>query len=118
MHINTIKLENIGSRDVFRRRKNSLTPPVEKYFRNFGPVEKYFFAKNEDFSKIFEILIHRSPQKSLFIAFLLTNFPNISKKVLKNFSRRLRRRKRVEIPQFFDPQSVDGPPPLEGSPPM
>ena len=37
--------------------------------------------------------------------------------MLKNFSRRLRRRKRVEIPQFFDSRSVDGPP-LEGSPPQ
>ena len=54
--------------------------------------------------------LHTTPQKSLFIAFLLTNFLKITKKVLKNFSRRLRRRKRVEISPFFDPRSVDGTP--------
>ena len=70
-----------------------------------------------DFFEIFEMYLHTTPQKSLFIAFLLTNFPKISKKVLKNFSRRLRRRKRVDEPQFFRPESVVVTPPLEGSPP-
>ena len=65
--------------------------PRYKYFRNLRPsVEILFFATNEDFSKIFEILQHRSPQKSLFIALLFTNFTKISKKVLKKFSRYLR----------------------------
>ena len=80
----------------------------------FCPVEKYFLPKIGDFFEIFEMYLHTTPQKSLFIAFLLTNFPKISKKVLKNFSRRLRRRKRVEISPFFHPWSVDGTPPLEG----
>ena len=70
-------------------------------------MKKCYYAINEHFSKNFEILLHRSPQKSLFIAFLLTNFPKISEKVLKNFSRRLLRRKRVEISQFFRPLSVE-----------
>ena len=68
--------------------------PKLRIFRKFS---KYFYTDH--------------PQKSLFIAFLLTNFTKISKKVLKNFSRRLRRRKRVEISPFFHPWSVDGTPP-------
>ena len=39
--------------------------------------------------------------KSTFFAVLLRKFPKIYKKVLKNFSRRLRRQKRVEISQFI-----------------
>ena len=100
-----------------------VTPPVEKYFEIFGLWRNTFLPKNEDFSKIFEILLHRSPQKSLFIAFLLTNFPKISKKVLKNFSRRLRRREKhtfgafgaesvEKYPNFFGPTVEKSPPPL------
>ena len=40
------------------------------------------------FFEIFEIYLPTSPQKSLSIAFLLTNFEKISKKVLKNVLRR------------------------------
>ena len=58
------------------------------------PVEILFFQKR-GFFEIFETYLHTTPPKSLFIAFLLINFPKISKKVLKNFWRRLRRQKRV-----------------------
>merc|ERR1712055_883605 len=75
--------------------------PVEKYFRNFALWRNTFCPKSRIFFEIFEMYLHTTPQKSLFIAFLLTNFPKISKKVLKKFSRRLRRRKCGEIPQFF-----------------
>ena len=95
-----------------------MTPPVEKYFEISALWRNTFLPKIGDFFEIFEIYLHTTPQKSLFIAFLLTNFPKISKKVLKNFSRRLRRRKCGEIPQFFRP--VCGkipPPPLRGPPP-
>ena len=68
-------------------------------------------SKKWAFVEIFEKLLPKPAKKSLFITFLLTNFPKISKKVLKNFSRRLRRRKRVEISPFFHPWSVDGTPP-------
>ena len=86
--------------------------------QNFWKLVDVFFFKNGDFFEIFEMYLPTTPQKSLFIAFLLTNFPKISKKVLKNFSRRLRRRKCGEIPQFFRPECGKfTPPPLRGHPP-
>ena len=48
-------------------------------------VDRCIFPKNGHFFEIFEMHLPTTPQKSLFIAFLLTNFPKISKKVLKNF---------------------------------
>ena len=84
-------------------------------FRNFHPVQKYFFAKNEDFSKIFETLLHRSPQNPLFI-FFIEKFPQNLQKELKKFSRRLRRRKRVAIPHF-SPLVCRWAPPPRGVPP-
>ena len=78
-------------------------PTCGEILSKFCPVEKYFLPKIGDFFEIFEMYLHTTPQKSLFIAFLLTNSTKISKKVLKNSSRRLRRRKRVEIFPCFTP---------------
>ena len=95
-----------------------VTLAIEISYSICAYFEWTFLPKMRIFSKIFEILLHTTPQKSLFIAFLLTNFPKISKKVLKNFSRRLRRRKREEITQFFRSEYGEiTPPPFEGSPP-
>merc|ERR1712112_305738 len=89
----------------------------------FSPVWRNTFCpKSGIFFEIFEMYLHTTPQKSLFIAFLLTNFPKISKKVLKNFSRRLRRREKhtfgafgaesvEKYPNFFGP-TVEKSPPL------
>merc|ERR1711989_15101 len=87
-----------------------------------------FLPKIGDFFEIFEIYLHTTPQKSLFIAFLLTNFPKISKKVLKKFSRRLRRREKhtfgafgaesvEKYLDFWGPSVEKPPPPFGGSPP-
>ena len=72
----------------------------------FLAVGRSIFPKNGDFFEILEMYLPTPPQKSLFIAFLLTYFPKISKKVLKNFSWRLRRR---ENPPFsiFRPPGTD-----------
>ena len=77
-----------------------------------------FFAKNEDFSKIFEILLHRSPQKSLFIAFLLTNFPKISKISAQKFFAAPSAPKMWRNTPIFSAQVWKiPPPPLRGHPP-
>ena len=52
--------------------------------QNFWKLVDVFFPKTGIFFEIFEMYLPTS-QKSLYIAFLFTNFPNISKKVLKNF---------------------------------
>ena len=113
-------LKLFGSFSANIRGKNRVIfgghPTLVDVSQNFWPLVDVFFVQKWVFLEIIEIYLPISPEKSLFIAFLLTNFPKISKKVLKNFSRRLRRRKCVEISPFFDPRSVDGPP-LEGSPP-
>ena len=70
-------------------------------FEIFVLCRNNFLPKMRIFSKIFDIPLHRSPQNLILIAFLFRNFPKIYKKVLKNFSRRLRRQKRVEISQFI-----------------
>ena len=104
---------------ILGRSRGGVRAPVEKYFRNFALWRNTFCPKSGIFFEIFEMYLHTTPQKSLFIAFLLTNFPKISKKVLKNFSRRLRRRKCGEIPQFFRPDCGKiAPPPLRGHPPI
>ena len=52
-----------------------------------GHCEEVFFSQNWVFIGISEIFLPRPPQKLVFIASLLTNFPNISKKsAQKKFS--------------------------------
>ena len=85
-------------------------------FRNFARVQKYFFAKIEDFSKIFEILLHNHP-KNHFYCIFINKFHKNFKKVRKNFSRHLRQRKRVEISPFFTPGLKMEPHPQRGHPP-
>ena len=92
--------------------------------QSFCKLVDVFFPKNGDFFEIFEMNLPTTPQKSLFIAFLLTNFPKISKKVLKNFqvskevlknfSRCLRHR---ENPLFSNPPWQMDTPPWSGQPP-
>ena len=76
----------------------------------FSSCVEIRFAENEDFSKIFEILLHRTPQKPLFIAFLLTNFPKIHKKSAQKFLAAPSAPKTCRNTPIFRPLCVDGPP--------
>ena len=87
------KLRNFSKNGVFvagihyfvpyiPERFQGVRAPVQKYFRNFRPVQKYFFAIIENFSKIFTIFLHRSPQKPLFIVFYQEIY---QKKILRIF---------------------------------
>ena len=67
------------------------------------------FPKKWAFFEIFEILLPRPPQKPLFTAFLLTNFPKMTKKMLKNVSLRLRRRKIFLFSKFVPSGRVTPP---------
>ena len=61
------------------------SPHLGRCISKFLEVGRCIFPQNGYFFEIFEMYLPTTPQKSLFIAFLLTNFPKISKKVLKNF---------------------------------
>ena len=90
------------------------------FLHTFGAdgAENVFFAAPkaprkifEHFFEIFGKFVNKNAIKSDFWG-VVGRY--ISKKVLKIFSRRLRRRKCVEISPFFDPRSVDGTPPPRG----
>ena len=61
--------------------------------QNFWKLVDAFSPKRVFYRNLRDVSTNNT-QKINFIAFSLTNFPKISKKVLKNFSRRLRRRKK------------------------
>ena len=84
--------------------------PKSRIFRKFS---RYFYTITPKitFYCIFINKFHKNFEKSAQKFFAAPSAPR------KTRFRRLRRRKRVEISPFFHPWSVDGTPPLEGSPP-
>ena len=86
-----------------------------------------FFPKNKDFFEIFEMYLPTTSQKSLIIAFLLTNLPKISRKrskickfrknCLKIFRGAFGAAKTPLFPIFCPSPLVDGPP-LRSNPPI
>ena len=111
-----------------RRTCESISTRYCTYHQLLVRLAVVLFAKNQDFSKIFEIFLHKSPPKSTCYWFILRNFDTNYQKVLKKFLRRLRRRKKhvfgafgaenvQKYLHFFNPDLQMGTPPFWGDPP-
>ena len=62
--------------------------PLVNVSPNLWPLVEVFFSQKWVFFETFEIYLPTPPQNSLFIAFLLTNFPKIPKKRSKISNKR------------------------------
>ena len=132
-HVQLFAIDSSFVNKLFRESQKSICCMYQGYFCGGGPrdlgrciskfleVGRCIFPQKRVFFRNFRDVSTNNTPKITFYCIFIYKFPKnfekvlknfqISKKVLKNFSRRLRRRENPFFPSFFSP------PPLEGWPP-
>ena len=85
IEIGPLILANRNAGNLFQGYLGGVVGTLVDVSQNFWNLVDVFFPKNGDFSK-FSRCITKNTQKSIFSAFLLTNFPKFSKKSAQKFS--------------------------------
>merc|ERR1711873_273899 len=96
--------------DTYQRYLGGLTPPVEKYFRNFRPCGEILFAQNRGFFRNFRDVSTYNTPKITFYFIFINKFPKNFEKSAQKFFAAPSAPKTSRNTPIFRAVSVDGAP--------